>query len=54
MTSRLIYDARNLDKATIDVIEPLLDWELLEKAAEVRQHIKAMREPKAPGETNED
>lgn len=48
--SRLIYDARDLDQATIDVIEPLLDWELLEKAAEIRQHIKAMREKEKEGE----
>jgi len=44
MSSRVIYDARDLSSPTVEVVEPLLDWSDLEKAALVRKYMQELRQ----------
>ena len=50
MISRLIYDARDLSAPTVEVVEPLLDWSDLEKAALVRKYMQDLRQKDAKDE----
>lgn len=50
MTSRLIFDARDLSETTVEVVEPLLDWSDLEQAAKVRKYMQELRQKDAKDE----
>jgi hypothetical protein len=50
MTSRLIFDARDLSAPTLHVVEPELEWDDLEKAALVRKYMQELRQKDAKDE----
>lgn len=50
--TRLLFDARDTDRPHHDPIEPVMTWEDLVKAAEIRQAFRKLREDRNARDSN--